>query len=155
MMQMAVQENASLSVLASQLARFGIVWPAREQSQTEKVHQEIALKAASPQVAVSTLSGGNQQKVLLARWLLVDPEVIFLDDPTRGVDVGAKEEIYTIIEGLAERQKGVILVSSELPELLRCANRIMVLQEGRMRGILDVRDATQERIMELATHVAA
>ena len=99
---------------------------------------------------VSTLSGGNQQKVLLGRWLMVDPQLLFLDDPTRGVDVGAKEDIYGIIEALAASGKGVIMVSSELPELLRCCDRILVMNAGRAGGILDADTASQETIMRLA-----
>jgi len=151
MMQMSVRENSSVSILHKQLSRLGLVQYADERQVTDRLHQEIAVKTTSPLVPVSTLSGGNQQKVLLARWLLVDPDVIFLDDPTRGVDVGAKEEIYGIIDRLQDRGKGVLLVSSELPELLRCSDRIMVLQEGQCRGILDAAETTQERIMELAT----
>jgi ABC-type sugar transport system ATPase subunit len=100
---------------------------------------------------VSQLSGGNQQKVLLARWLLVNPDVLFLDDPTRGIDVGAKQDIYRIIEELAASGKAVILVSSELPELLRLSDRILVLHEGRIAARYDASEATQERIMAAAT----
>ena len=82
---------------------------------------------------------------------MIDPPVLFLDDPTRGVDVGAKQDIYDLIDELASRDKGVIFVSSELPELLRCCDRIMVMHEGRVMGILDAHETTQERIMQLAT----
>ena len=111
------------------------------------------MKSASWSVPVSTLSGGNQQKTLLARWLLIDPEVLFLDDPARGIDVGAKQDIYQIIDRLAGEGKGVILVSSELPELLRCSDRILVLCEGRLTAVFDAADATQEKIMAAATTV--
>jgi len=100
---------------------------------------------------VSHLSGGNQQKVLLARWLLLHPEVLFLDDPTRGIDVGAKQDIYLMIEQLSTAGKAVLLVSSELPELLRCCHRILVLREGRLTGVFDAAEATQEKIMAAAT----
>ena len=100
---------------------------------------------------MSNLSGGNQQKVLLARWLLLHPEVLFLDDPTRGIDVAAKQDIYRIIEELAAAGKAVMLVSSELPELLRCCHRILVLREGRVTAIYDAAEATQEKIMASAT----
>jgi len=109
------------------------------------------LKTKSRDARVSTLSGGNQQKVLLARCLLANPEVLFLDDPTRGIDVGAKQEIYAIIEKLVAEGKGVILVSSELPELLRCSDRILVMREGRASAMLDRSEATEERIMKAAT----
>ena len=117
--------------------------PAKESSALDPVFRSLALKTASRDARVSTLSGGNQQKVLLARCLLANPDVLFLDDPTRGIDVGAKQEIYAIIEKLASEGKGVILVSSELPELLRCSDRILVMREGRATATLDRNDATR------------
>ena len=100
---------------------------------------------------MSRLSGGNQQKVLLARWLLLQPDVLFLDDPTRGIDVGAKQDIYRIVEELSAAGKAVMLVSSELPELLHCCHRILVLREGRVAATFDAAEATQEKIMAAAT----
>ena len=97
------------------------------------------------------LSGGNQQKVLLARWLLTQPKVLFLDEPTRGVDVGAKVEIYHFIFELACQGVAIILISSELPEVLKLSNRIAVLNQGNLTGVLDRSFATQEKIMSLAT----
>ena len=98
--------------------------------------RQLALNCPSPAAPVSQLSGGNQQKVLLARWLLLNPEVLFLDDPTRGIDVGAKQDIYRLIDELAAAGKAIILVSSELPELLRCCDRILVLQRRPRHGAL-------------------
>ena len=154
MMQMNVAENTSISSL-SQLNRFGFINSEKELQITQKLHKKLSLKADSHKVAVNTLSGGNQQKVLLAKCLLIDPEIIFLDDPTRGIDIGAKQDIYEIIAELAQNHKGVILVSSELPELLRCCDRIMVFHEGENMGILDNSHITQEHIMTLATGTAA
>jgi ABC-type sugar transport system ATPase subunit len=114
-------------------------------------YDELSLKSASNALPVNLLSGGNQQKVLLTRWLLVDPDVLFLDDPTRGVDVGAKQDIYALIEELSRHGKGILLVSSELPELLRCCHRILVLKDGELRGTVNVAQTTQEEILELAT----
>lgn len=150
MMEMSVKENASISILPG-LNTGGFIREREELNRVNMVHNRIALKAASPEITVNTLSGGNQQKVLLSRWLLVDPEVYFLDDPTRGIDVGAKEDIYQIIEQLAAEGKGVIFVSSELPELLRCCDRIMVLHEGESMGVYHREETTQEKIMALAT----
>jgi ABC-type sugar transport system ATPase subunit len=116
----------------------------------QKVARQLALHCPSPETSVSRLSGGNQQKVLLARWLLLHPEVLFLDDPTRGIDVAAKQDIYRIVEELAAEGKAVMLVSSELSELLRCCHRILVLREGRLTAVYDAADATQERIMASA-----
>jgi ribose transport system ATP-binding protein len=147
MMQMSVAENAVLG----RGSKFGFVNRREEASALDPVFRALALKTALPDARVSTLSGGNQQKVLLARCLLANPEVLFLDDPTRGIDVGAKQEIYAIIEKLSAEGKGVILVSSELPELLRCSHRILVLREGRATATFDRNDATEERIMKAAT----
>jgi ABC-type sugar transport system ATPase subunit len=113
--------------------------------------RRVALKCASTDGAVGTLSGGNQQKALLARVLLADPDVLFLDDPTRGIDVAAKEDIRRLIDELAAGGTGILLVSSELPELLRCCDRIMVLHQGRVAGIYSGQEATQEAIMVAAT----
>jgi methyl-galactoside transport system ATP-binding protein len=109
------------------------------------------VKTPSAQVLIENLSGGNQQKVILARWLLTDPDILILDEPTRGIDVGAKYEIYLLIADLARRGKTIIMISSEMPELLGMSDRILVMCEGRMTGILDAKDATQEQIMTLAT----
>jgi len=122
-----------------------------ERRETARVHSRLRLKTASGDVPVGTLSGGNQQKVLLSRWLLADPEVLFLDDPARGIDIGAKQDIYEVLDQLRAAGKGIILVSSELPELLRCSDRIAVLRGGQIAGILSRAESTQERIMSLAT----
>ena len=97
-----------------------------------------------------SLSGGNQQKVIIGRWLLTDPEVLLLDEPTRGIDVGAKYEIYQLILDLASRGKTVLVVSSEMPELLGICDRILVMSGGRLAGEVDARNTTQEQIMTLA-----
>lgn len=150
MMKMNVRENTSLSIL-EQCQKAGFILKDRERLRVRQIYEKIEVKMASVRSNIDTLSGGNQQKVLLARWLLVNPDVIFLDDPTRGVDVGAKEDIYRIIESLAGEGKGIIMVSSELSELLRCSDRIMVLHEGENMEILDARRATKEQIMKRAT----
>jgi ribose transport system ATP-binding protein len=112
-----------------------------------------ALKVKTPSVAQETrlLSGGNQQKVVIAKWLLRDCDILFFDEPTRGIDVGAKAEIYKLLQGLAEQGKAIVVISSELPEVLRLSNRIIVMCEGRITGELDGKTATQEDIMTLAT----
>jgi ABC-type sugar transport system ATPase subunit len=153
MMQMSVLENSTVAKLKS-FQKSGFLIKKRELSALRPLYQQLALKSASWSAPVSTLSGGNQQKALLARWLLIDPEVLFLDDPARGIDVGAKQDIYQIIDRLAGEGKGVILVSSELPELLRCSDRILVLNEGRVTAMFEGAEATQEKIMAAATTVA-
>ena len=117
----------------------------------QDVAGRLGLHCRSLDDPVATLSGGNQQKVLLGRWLLVNPDVLFLDDPARGIDVGAKQDIYRAIDALAREGKGVILVSSELPELVRCCDRILVLCEGRVTAAFTAAEATQEKILAAAT----
>jgi ABC-type sugar transport system ATPase subunit len=154
MMRMSVLENATLAVLPD-ISALGFIRRGQEDSSLAPVARQLALNYPSPAAPVSQLSGGNQQKVLLARWLLLNPTVLFLDDPTRGIDIGAKQDIYRLIDELAAAGKAIILVSSELPELLRCCDRILVLNEGRVTAHYDTNDATQEKIMSAATSVGA
>jgi ABC-type sugar transport system ATPase subunit len=148
MMRMSVLENATLAVL-SKISSGGFIHRGQEFSSVAPVARRVELNCPSMCAPVSQLSGGNQQKVLLARWLLLNPSVLFLDDPTR--DIGAKQDIYRLIDELASDGKAIILVSSELPELLRCCDRILVLNEGRVTAHYDAGDATQEKIMSAAT----
>ena len=150
MMSMSVRENGSLAAL-ERFERLGFLRVAREAAELRDLARQLALTTPSLTTPVSRLSGGNQQKVLLGRWLLLHPEVLFLDDPTRGIDVAAKHDIYRIVAELAESGKAVMLVSSELPELLRCCHRILVLREGRVTAVFDAAEATQEKIMAAAT----
>ena len=111
----------------------------------------LKIKSESRNDPASSLSGGNQQKVVLAKWITISPQVLILDEPTRGVDVGAKREIYTLINELAEKGVAIIVVSSDLPELLGISDRIMVVHEGKITGELSREEATQEKIMTYAT----
>ena len=113
--------------------------------------EEFRIKTSSIEKPIYQLSGGNQQKALLARWLSAKPEILILDEPTKGIDVGAKAEIYRMICDVAAQGVAVILVSSELPEILGMSDRVAVMRDGRINGILDRAEATQERIMMLAT----
>ncbi len=115
----------------------------------------LRLKAASLESPVAQLSGGNQQKVILGRWLLRRPRVLLLDEPTRGIDVGAKSEIYDLIGRLVAEGLSVVLVSSELPELLGLSHRVLVLNQGRQAGLFDGEAATPERVMGAATAARA
>lgn len=144
--QMSVRENASIAILKS-LGRDMF----RKEAEKVADFQKKLSVAAQPEAAISKLSGGNQQKIVLTRWLMAEPKVLFLDDPTRGIDIGAKEEIYKIVDELAAQGKGVLLVSSELPELWRCCDRILVLQEGHLAGIVKAGESSQEDVMRLAT----
>jgi ABC-type sugar transport system ATPase subunit len=148
--KMSVRENASIVVLR----RWGSGRFRIEAQRVAEFQKKLAV-SSSPDVRIASLSGGNQQKIILARWLLAEPVVLFLDDATRGIDVAAKEQIYTIIDELASSGKGVILVSSELPELWRCCDRILVLREGRQAGIVTTADSSQEEVLGLATGTPA
>ncbi|MCF6284534.1 MAG: sugar ABC transporter ATP-binding protein, partial [Candidatus Hydrogenedentes bacterium] len=150
MMGMSVEDNAALSIF-DRFQTLGVIRGSRLRKTVEPVMRRTLVKAASPQIAVSTLSGGNQQKVLLCKCILPDTDVLFLDEPTRGVDVGAKEDIYGIIEELAQEEKAILFVSSELPELLRCCDRILVMHEGRSVALLNAAETSQEAIMAMAT----
>jgi ABC-type sugar transport system ATPase subunit len=111
----------------------------------------LKVKANSAMTIVGTLSGGNQQKVVLGKWLLTNPKILFLDEPTRGIDVGAKQEIYAHINRLAKSGLAIVLVSSELPEVLGLSDRILVLHEGKLTGEFVKNDATPEKVMACAT----
>lgn len=123
----------------------------REKTAASGPMRTLSIKANSPVVIANTLSGGNQQKVVLAKWLLTNPSVLFLDEPTRGIDVGAKQEIYAEINSLAKNGLAIVLVSSELPEVLGLADRVIVLHEGRMTGEFTREQATPEKVMAAAT----
>jgi ABC-type sugar transport system ATPase subunit len=150
MLQMSVRENGTLSILP-RLSRWGLVRGSDEDDRFDPVARRLHLSCASTAVPTGALSGGNQQKALLARELLVDPDILFLDDTARGVDVAAKEDIYALIHDFAASGKSILLASSELAELLRCADRILVLHDGRVSGIFPVAEVSQETIMTAAT----
>ncbi|MDA8409829.1 MAG: sugar ABC transporter ATP-binding protein [Treponema sp.] len=149
LMQQSVRDNVALAVVERNHI-LGFMKRSHVNSLVGSVFESTRIKAASPEVCINTLSGGNQQKALVGRWLLVGSQVLFLDDPTRGVDIGAKEDIYQIIGELAEKGRSIIFVSSELPELLRCADRILVLCQGEIMGALPAEKTNQEEIMRLA-----
>jgi ribose transport system ATP-binding protein len=113
--------------------------------------ETLRIKTPSVAQTVKNLSGGNQQKVVIAKWLVKDCDILIFDEPTRGIDVGAKEEIYRLLNDLAQQGKSIIMISSELPEILRMSHRIVVMSEGRVTGTLDTGEATQESVMHLAT----
>ena len=119
-------------------------------SDTQWVIDAMAVKTPNDRTAISNLSGGNQQKVIIGRWLLNEPEILMMDEPTRGIDVGAKYEIYQLIIDLANRGKTVLMVSSEMPELLGVCDRILVMSGGRLAGEVDAKTTSQEEIMRLA-----
>jgi ABC-type sugar transport system ATPase subunit len=124
--------------------------PARETRIAAEVGSRIAVKWSSPQAPASSLSGGNQQKLLIARWLLANSEFMIFDEPTRGIDVGAKAEVYTLLNKLAEQGKAILFISSELPELFGIADRIVVMRRGKLVGNLVTKETTPEAVMHLA-----
>ncbi len=140
------------SIIASidNYSTYGLINNKKAKEDTDWVIESMKVRTPSQKTLIKTLSGGNQQKVIIGRWLLTDPEVLLLDEPTRGVDVGAKYEIYQLIIDLANRDKGIIFVSSEMPELLGICDRILVMSNGRVAGIEDVENLDQEKIMTLA-----
>ncbi len=149
---LSVMENIVIAKLRAYVQRpLPSLDERRRVKDTEESIRQLHIKTPSYRTLIKDLSGGNQQKVLLARWLLIEPEILILDEPTRGIDVGAKYEIYTIIADLAKRGKSIIMISSEMPELLGMSDRIMVMCEGRLSGILPGKDATQVDVMRLAT----
>jgi ribose transport system ATP-binding protein len=149
-MDLDVGGNITLARL-KRFSRAGFIQTAREEEAARESVARLDIKTPDTRAAAPNLSGGNQQKVVLAKWLLTDPKILLLDEPTKGIDIKGKAEIYRLIEELAARGLGVILVSSELPELLALSDRIIVLREGRLAGALDRSEATEERIIELAT----
>ncbi len=145
-LMMSIKENTTLASL-EKVSKFGLLNEDAEVAYTTKYVQEIRTKTPSIEVAVSTLSGGNQQKVVLAKALLSDPKVIVLDEPTRGIDVGAKYEIYKIMNELVERGVIIIMISSEMEEILGMSDRILTMANGELTGEFDVSEATQEILM--------
>jgi ribose transport system ATP-binding protein len=153
-MNLSVRENISVSSLGSMMKGFFI----DRKKETEAVKNQVNLlriKAPSTETNVEALSGGNRQKVVLARWLETNSNILIFDEPTAGIDVGIKFEIYNLINNLAEQGRGIIVISSELPELLGISDRIIVMCEGRITGILSYEEATQEKILNLATKFSA
>ncbi|GIW94530.1 MAG: ribose import ATP-binding protein RbsA [Pirellulaceae bacterium] len=148
--QMNVRENVTIAHL-TRLSRAGIVGKHSEEQAAGSVVQRLAVRTPSLRTAITALSGGNQQKCLIGRWLLTQPDVLLLDDPTRGIDVGAKAELYRLMDQLARQGLGIILTSSELPELLTVCDRIVVLAEGRLTAEFSREEASEHKIMEAAT----
>ena len=130
--------------------KFGILSDKQRGKDTKWVIDSMRVKTPNQKTQIGTLSGGNQQKVILGRWLLTGPEVLMLDEPTRGIDVGAKYEIYQLMIDLANKDKGIIMISSEMPELLGVTDRILVMSNGRVAGIVNTAETTQEEIMALS-----
>jgi ABC-type sugar transport system ATPase subunit len=129
-------------------------FPKQVIERSEKMIKRISIRCTGPNQLVKNLSGGNQQKVVLAKWLSVNPSILIVDEPTRGIDVGAREEIYSILRELVKEGKTIIVVSSDLTEILSVCHRILIMHEGVIRGELSGRDRTEQNIMNYAANVA-
>jgi rhamnose transport system ATP-binding protein len=147
---MSIISNITLPTLGRYLNQFGLIKRGEEQAVAEKFRQRLAIRTPSVNLEVGKLSGGNQQKVMLSKWLNANPKLLILDEPTRGIDVGAKAEVHHMVSDLAEQGLGVILISSDLPEVLAMSDRILVMREGRQMGIFEAKSANQENIMTAA-----
>jgi len=147
-LDLSLRENISLPRVPS---RAGIIDRATEKRQTQGLIEQLKIRTRDMELPVRALSGGNQQKVVLAKWLALKPRVLILDEPTRGVDVGGKAEIYQIINQLVKNGVAILMISSELPEVLAMSDRILVMHEGHATALLDAATATQETVMLAAT----
>jgi ribose transport system ATP-binding protein len=150
MLEESIMKNISLANLGS-ISRGGVLDAKAEQEMVRQGIKNLSIRCTGPEHLCTNLSGGNQQKVVFAKWIFTNPRVLILDEPTRGVDIGAKKEIYSIINDLAATGVAIIMVSSELPEVLGMSDRVMVVHEGRIGGFIDRDKANQENIMTLAT----
>ena len=147
---MSITANISLPMIKEYLTALGLIRPSAERAVAEKFRQQLSIRAASVAVTVDKLSGGNQQKVMLSKWLNARPRLLILDEPTRGIDVGAKAEVHHMINDLAAQGLGIILISSDMPEVLAMSDRILVMREGRQMGLFVRAEATQEKVLTAA-----
>ena len=150
-MEMPIRANITLATLGEFLSRLGILDRTREVSTAEAFRQRLNIRTPNVEIEAGTLSGGNQQKVMLSKWLNMTPRILIFDEPTRGIDIGAKAEVHELIRDFVARGGAAIVVSSDLPEVLSMGDRILVMREGSQMAILDNAEATQERVMALAT----
>jgi ABC-type sugar transport system ATPase subunit len=148
--EMSVGENITICTLRDALSA-GVISGRRERTMAQETVQRLGVRTSGVDARITSLSGGNQQKCIIGRWLLTNPKVLLLDDPTRGIDVGAKAELYRLMDKLCREGLGVIITSSELPELLTVSDRIIVLSEGRMTAEFRREEATEHKILEAAT----
>jgi ABC-type sugar transport system ATPase subunit len=151
---MTISQNATMAVLPD-LTPLGVLRPRREVRLTRRFMEQLRIKATSPAQVVRSLSGGNQQKVVLSKWLAAEPRILILDEPTHGVDVGTKADVHRTISHLAAQGLTILLISSELPEILGMSDRVLVMREGRLVGELSRAEATQERVIAAAAGLEA
>ena len=151
LLEQDVNANITVSSLTERFSSYGFTKDRAMRAKSREYVESLRIKTPSVSQTAKNLSGGNQQKVVIAKWLLKDCDILIFDEPTRGIDVGAKEEIYALLNELAGQGKSIIMISSELPEVLRMAHRVAVMSEGRITGTLSAAEATQESVMHLAT----
>lgn len=151
MLQASIRENAVLPSLPRTQRKMGFLNPKWEKETTMEYYKRLRIKAPSMQTIVSTLSGGNQQKVILAKWLIAQSSILLLDEPTRGIDVNAKSEFYALMNAFVEEGGCIVMVSSELPEILGVSDRVIVMREGRISGELSREEASEQSIIQLAS----
>ena len=144
----SVKTNVCMAIL-SKISRHGFSNKRAEEKTADDMIRQVRIKVTSRNQPVASLSGGNQQKVVVGKWLLTHPDIVFMDEPTRGIDVGAKYEIYQLMQSLAKEGKAVVMISSEMPELLGVCDRILVLKEGRILGQVQAKETSQEEIMAM------
>ena len=150
-MPMAIRANTTVATLDDFLSRWGILDRAKERATAEEFRQRLNIRTPNVDLAAGTLSGGNQQKVMLSKWLNMTPDILIFDEPTRGIDVGAKAEVHNLIRDFVAEGGAALVISSDLPEVLVLGDRILVMREGQQMGVIDTEAATQEKIMVLAT----
>jgi ribose transport system ATP-binding protein len=148
---MSVKVNAVMASLGNYLGPLGILDDKKSKRAAQEYVKKLNIKTPSVEQIAKNLSGGNMQKVVVGKWLARDSDILIFDEPTRGIDVGAKSEIYRLLNELADQGKSIIMISSELPEILRMSHRVAVMCEGRLTGILKAEEASQEAIMHYAT----
>lgn len=153
--EMQVGDNITLATIGKLCKKLGFIDKRKCESEAKKLVDALKIKTTSLASLAKSLSGGNQQKVVVAKWLLRDTDILIFDEPTRGIDIGAKDEICNLLTELADMGKSVIMISSEMQEILRVCDRIIVMHEGEITGELDAETETQEDIMRLASKVCS
>lgn len=149
-LNLGITDNMIMPKMSPYLENF-LISVTKAQKTALQQKEKLKIKAPNVEVITNNLSGGNQQKVLLARWLLLEPDILILDEPTKGIDVGAKAELYKLMVELAKQGKTIIMITSDMLELLSMSDRVMVMHEGHQVGIIPQQELTQERVLELAS----
>ena len=150
-MPMAIRANTTVATLDSFLGRWGILDRDKERAVAEDFRERLNIRTPNVELAVGTLSGGNQQKVMLSKWLNMSPDILIFDEPTRGIDVAAKAEVHNLIREFVAAGGAALVISSDLPEVLALGDRILVMREGQQMGLIGADEAAQEKVMVLAT----